>query len=183
MENTVEQVMQMCEGNTFVDMVEMWIAFVALIVSIGGLISQLVSQKKLIENNTRQNHFSALVELYRLGNQYTAGQNGFYEETNMLTALIEGNASRTDFERIYQSAECDLLRKAISYFDFLQKMIRDGSLTKPDCYEIVTFPLDLYKNMEPIVAYTKKQKIHTFDRFAEFCRSYLDYMEKTTFGG
>lgn len=162
------------------------ISFAALLISIITLIftviiqnKQLTIQKKTIENSIKQARFATLVSLYQLGKSFTSNLCGFDQEIQELIYQIENQIHPEDFYAIYQESKYDKLREAITYFDFIQNMIRDKSLRHEECYGIVTFPIKLYKNLLPLIKYGEKNKIHSFDRFDEFCREYLNYMSNS----
>lgn len=179
MEKTLEQIVQISDNLSRCDM-ETIISFAALLVAIASLFSQTFLQQKVIRSSVATNHFSTLVELYRIGRLYTSNINGFNTETHELIGCIQNQISREDFEALYQSQKFTRLRNAISYFDFLQKLIEDGSLTKEDCYHMVTFPISLFKNMSQIVEYAQENAIHDMDSFGKFCDGYIKYMKEKT---
>lgn len=179
LEQILEEIMQLSEKLSNGDL-ETIISFVALLVAIISLLSQTFLQYKLIRNNTATNHFSTLVELYRIGRLYTSNINGFNSETNELIIQIQNQISLEDFKELYQSPKFIQLRNAISYFDFLQKLIQDGSLRKEDCYCMVTFPISLFRNMQQIVSYAQKNAIRDMDNFGKFCDGYIEYMKEKT---
>lgn len=168
-----------------INIVQTVIAFSAFVLSVISLIIssksqnyQLKMQQKTIEENTKESHFSTLVELYRLGKTYTSNMRGFKPEINELVQKIENQIDTKEFEIFYRSEKFDGLRETISYFDFIQKVIRDGSLSEEDCYNVITFPINLYKDMKPVIKYAQQKKIHDFDLFDEFCINYIEYMKK-----
>lgn len=100
-----------------------------------------------------------------------------HKEIQQLNLLIKDHILPASFDEIYHGADYDKLREAISYFDFIQNMIRDQSLQYEECYGIVKFPVKLYKNLLPLIEFERKNRLHNFDRFDEFCKEYLDYMK------
>lgn len=167
------------------NMLQTVIAFLAFILSVISLVIssksqnfQIKMQQKTIEENTKESHFSTLVELYRLGKTYTSNMRGFKTEINELVQKIENQIDAREFEIFYRSKSFDGLREAISYFDFIQKMIRDGSLSEEDSYKVITFPIILYKDMKPVIEYAQQRKIYDFDLFDEFCMGYIRYMKE-----
>lgn len=180
----IEQLTQL-EKAEIIYAVQAFIALIALVVSIITLIftiiiqnKQLKVQRETIEDNIRQSHFATLVSLYQLGRTLTSNVYSFDKEIKRLIPLINDHISPTDFDAIYHGADYDKLRETISYFDFIQNMIRDQSLQCEECYSIVKFPMKLYENLLPLIEFERSSKLHNFDRFDEFCRKYLSYMDK-----
>ena len=180
----IEQLTQL-EKAEIIYAVQAVIALIALVVSIITLIftiiiqsKQLKNQQKTIEDNIRQSHIATLVSLYQLGKALTSNVYSFDNEIERLILLINDHTSPADFDAIYHGSDYDTLREAISYFDFIQNMIRDQSLQHEECYAIVKFPMKLYKNLLPLIEFERNNKLHNFDRFDEFCREYSCYMNK-----
>jgi len=166
-------------NTAWVSIVQMSVTCLACIVSIISLIISNKSTKDALKKNTKQNHFSTLVELYRLGRSFTSNMNDFYAEINSLKEKIKENKDNPNaFEQEYHTDKYDKLREAIGYFDFIQKLLRDESLSEHECYNVISFPLKLYKNMNTVIEFSQNNRLHDFDRFKEFCDRYISHMKK-----
>ena len=159
------------------------IALLALIFSICSFTitlniqhKQLKIQQKTIEDSAKQNYFSNLIEIYSLGKIYTSNISGFETEIDKLLSKIKNQINSEDFDEFYHSEPFDKLREAISYFNFIQNLIKEGCLSIDECCSIVTFPKSLYKKLEPLIEYEENNRLHDFDGFNKFCKSYIEYM-------
>lgn len=150
----------------FWDRIEAIAAVVALILSI-------CSFYITTRDNNRQQHFQTLLELYHLGNTFTSNMYGFDSEVKLLLGNIESGISANQFNEIYHGEDCNDLRLAISYFDYLEKMIEDGSLSEQDCFKVVSFPQNLYKNVTALIEYERKNRLYDFEYFDRFCQRYI----------
>ena len=75
------------------------------------------------------------------------------------------------------------LRKAVSYFDFLQSIIDYKGIGREECYSIVSFPISFYSNISPVIRYAQLNKVHDFDQLDAFFEEYLGYIKKDVGGG
>ncbi|WP_285829998.1 hypothetical protein [Bacteroides acidifaciens] len=148
------------------------------VATVGALILSIFTFVKSTKDSNKERHSQTLLELYRLGNTFTSNMNGFDQETGTLVNEIRSGISISEFDKLYHSGDYEPLRTAISYFDFLEKMIEDGSISKSDCYKVVSFPKNLYLNFEELFAYAKANRFHEFDYFEAFCLGYIDEMKK-----
>ena len=146
--------------------------------TVGALILSIFTFAKSTKDSNKERHSQTLLELYRLGNAFTSNMYGFDKETGDLVNEVRSGISITEFDELYHSCDYDALRIAISYFDFLEKMIEDGSIPKSDCYKVVSFPKKLYLNFEELFAYAKENRFHEFDYFEAFCLGYIGEMKK-----
>lgn len=138
----------------------------------------LKMQKQTIENNTAQNHFSTLVSIYRLGQIYTSNMSRFDAEIGKLNQLINNQISGEEFDVLYHGEEYMELRKAVSYFDFLQSSIDHKGISREECYSIVSFPISFYNNISPVIRYAQLNKVHDFDQLDAFFEEYLNFIQK-----
>lgn len=148
------------------------------VATVGALILSIFTFVKSTKDSNKERHSQTLLELYRLGNTFTSNMYGFDNETSALIHEVHSDISIIEFDKLYHSRKYNTLRTAISYFDLLEKMIEDGSLSKSDCYKVVSFPKRLYQNFEELFTYAKKNRFHEFDYFERFCLGYIENMEK-----
>lgn len=163
-------------GYEFWDRIETIATVVALILSI-------CSFYITTRDNNKQQHFQTLLELYRLGNTFTSNMYGFDSEIKLLLESIASGISVDQFNELYHSEKCDNLRLAVSYFDYLEKMMEDGSLSARDCFKVVSFPQNFYKNLKALIKYGQKNNLHDFEYFDRFCQRYiLDLVKRKSEG-
>lgn len=166
------------EASDIIALVALVISFISVFCTLAIQFYSLKIQKQTVENNTAQNHFSTLVDIYSLGQMYTSNMSRFDTEIEKLNQLISDQISGEQFDVIYHGEEYVELRKAVSYFDFLQSTIDYKGISREECYSIVSFPISFYNNISPIIRYAQLNKVHDFDQLDAFFEEYLDFIKR-----